>query len=105
MNPSEQPGTLAQRMRHTPYQAYSYSYPHKAAYRALPQAAPLAPLWAQQDRSALFAYIHIPFCDLRFYDCCAAERGASPLTTKKRGPAFSDGLLLGVVAIVGVGQG
>lgn len=30
MNPSEQPGTLAQRMRHTPYQAYSYSYPHKA---------------------------------------------------------------------------
>ena len=42
---------------------------------------------------------------LRFYDCCAAERGASPLTTKKRGPAFSDGLLLGVVAIVGVGQG
>lgn len=69
MNPSEQPGTLAQRMRHTPYQAYSYSYPHKAAYRALPQAAPLAPLWAQQDRSALFAYIHIPFCEMRCGFC------------------------------------
>jgi len=42
MNTSEQPGTLAQRMKHTPYQAYSYSYPHKAAYRSLPQATPLA---------------------------------------------------------------
>ncbi|MET0264152.1 MAG: STM4012 family radical SAM protein [Duganella sp.] len=69
MNPSEQPGTLAQRMRHTPYQAYSYSYPHKSAYRALPQATPLAPLWAQQDRSALFAYVHIPFCAMRCGFC------------------------------------
>lgn len=69
MNPSEQPGTLAQRMRHTPYQAYSYSYPHKAAYRTLAHAAPLAPLWAQQDRSALFAYIHIPFCEMRCGFC------------------------------------
>ncbi|TYQ19643.1 UNVERIFIED_ORG: oxygen-independent coproporphyrinogen-3 oxidase [Zoogloea ramigera] len=69
MNTSEQPGTLAQRMRHTPYQAYSYSYPHKAAYRPLSQATPLAPLWAQQDRSALFAYIHIPFCEMRCGFC------------------------------------
>jgi oxygen-independent coproporphyrinogen-3 oxidase len=69
VNPSEQRGALAQRMRHTPYQAYSYSYPHKAAYRALQEAAPLAPLWAQQDRSALFAYIHIPFCAMRCGFC------------------------------------
>ena len=69
MNQSEQPGALAQRMRHTPYQAYSYSYPHKAAYRTLAQATPLAPLWAQQDRSALFAYIHIPFCEMRCGFC------------------------------------
>lgn len=69
MNPSEQPGTLAQRMRHTPYQAYSYSYPHKAAYRTLAQATPLAPVWARQDRSALFAYIHIPFCEMRCGFC------------------------------------
>lgn len=67
MNPSET--SLAQRMRHTPYQAYSYSYPHKAAYRSLAQATPLAPLWAQQDRSALFAYIHIPFCEMRCGFC------------------------------------
>jgi len=69
MNPSEQPGALAQRMRHTPYQTYSYSYPHKAAYRTLAEATPLAPLWAQQDRSALFAYIHIPFCEMRCGFC------------------------------------
>lgn len=69
MNPSEQPGALAQRMRHTPYQAYSYSYPHKAAYRTLAEATPLAPLWAQQDCTALFAYIHIPFCEMRCGFC------------------------------------
>ncbi|NHZ97030.1 STM4012 family radical SAM protein [Massilia sp. CCM 8734] len=69
MNHSATPGTLAQRMRHTPYQAYSYSYPHKAAYRTLAAPASLAQLWAAQDRSALFAYIHIPFCEMRCGFC------------------------------------
>ncbi|CUI03507.1 STM4012 family radical SAM protein [Massilia antarctica] len=69
MNHPATPGTLAQRMRHTPYQAYSYSYPHKAAYRALAAPASLEELWAAQDRSALFAYIHIPFCDMRCGFC------------------------------------
>lgn len=61
--------TLAQRMRETPYQAYSYSYPHKAAYRPLAQAESLAQLWGEQDRSALFAYIHVPFCEMRCGFC------------------------------------
>lgn len=62
-------GTLAERMRHTPYQSYSYSYPHKAAYRALAEPESLERLWAEQDRSALFAYIHIPFCAMRCGFC------------------------------------
>ena len=56
-------------MRHTPYQAYSYSYPHKSAYRTLPQEQCLRTLWAEQDRSALFAYVHIPFCAMRCGFC------------------------------------
>lgn len=61
--------TLEARMRSTPYQAYSYSYPHKAAYRPLAAPQALAELWAQQDRSALFAYVHIPFCAMRCGFC------------------------------------
>jgi oxygen-independent coproporphyrinogen-3 oxidase len=56
-------------MRQTPYQAYSYSYPHKSAYRKLEQPMPLQPLWAAEDRSALFAYIHVPFCEMRCGFC------------------------------------
>jgi oxygen-independent coproporphyrinogen-3 oxidase len=61
--------TLAQRMRQTPYQAYSYSYPHKSAYRALERPLPLQALWAGEDRSSLFAYIHVPFCEMRCGFC------------------------------------
>lgn len=61
--------SLAESMRRGPYQAYSYSYPHKSAYRALPAPRPLAPLWATQDRSALFAYVHVPFCTMRCGFC------------------------------------
>jgi len=69
VNQSDTTGTLAERMRHTPYQAYSYSYPHKTAYRPLAQPEPLAQLWGEQDRSALFAYIHVPFCEMRCGFC------------------------------------
>lgn len=61
--------SLAESLRHGPYQAYSYSYPHKSAYRALPEPRALDALWATQDRSALFAYVHIPFCTMRCGFC------------------------------------
>lgn len=60
---------LLDRLRATPYQAYSYSYPHKSAYRALAQPVDLARLWQQEDRSALFGYIHVPFCTYRCGFC------------------------------------
>lgn len=61
--------TLKQALSGPVYAAYSYSYPHKSAYRHLAQAQPLAPLWQAEDRDALFLYIHIPFCEMRCGFC------------------------------------
>ncbi len=52
-----------------PYQAYSYSYPHKTAYRALAEPKPLRDAWAHENRDALFLYLHIPFCSYRCGFC------------------------------------
>ncbi|RCJ29049.1 coproporphyrinogen III oxidase [Nostoc minutum NIES-26] len=56
-------------LQRSPYQAYVYSYPHKTAYRPLNPTVSLADLWSQQDRKALFLYIHIPFCEMRCGFC------------------------------------
>jgi oxygen-independent coproporphyrinogen-3 oxidase len=53
----------------TPYVAYQYAYPHKTAYRALAEPAPLGPLWARERRDALFLYLHVPFCEMRCGFC------------------------------------
>lgn len=56
-------------LNESPYQGYVYGYPHKSAYRPLPQPVALAPLWQAQDRDALFYYLHIPFCEMRCGFC------------------------------------
>lgn len=56
-------------LRLPPYQAYSYSYPHKTAYRALDASRTLRETWAEEDRRALFLYLHIPFCTYRCGFC------------------------------------
>jgi oxygen-independent coproporphyrinogen-3 oxidase len=61
--------SLSQRLAQNPYEAYSYSYPHKTAYRHFDPPRPLAPLWAEEDRSALFLYLHVPFCTMRCGFC------------------------------------
>lgn len=53
----------------TPFVGYSYSYPHKSAYRQLSPAVPLDRLWADEQRDALFLYFHIPFCEYRCGFC------------------------------------
>lgn len=53
----------------SPYLAYTYSYPHKTSYRAFERPFPLGELWADEDRSALFLYVHIPFCEMRCGFC------------------------------------
>ena len=61
--------TLAERLNLDPFQGYAYSYPHKMAYRPFQPPIDLEPYWAAEDRSALFLYVHIPFCEVRCGFC------------------------------------
>lgn len=61
--------SLAAHLAAGAYQAYTYAYPHKSAYRALTPAPALDSVWAGEHRSALFAYLHIPFCTMRCGFC------------------------------------
>src|SRR6187431_3711240 len=61
--------SLSEQLQLSPYQAYAYAYPHKTAYRDLPTPVDLREQWSGEDRSALFAYVHIPFCTYRCGFC------------------------------------
>ena len=61
--------TLAERLEGTPYDAYVYAYPHKTAYGPLEPARRLDEVWHDEDRSALFLYVHVPFCEMRCGFC------------------------------------
>ncbi|MFD8480216.1 STM4012 family radical SAM protein [Kitasatospora sp. NPDC059673] len=67
----------------SPYQSYVYAYPHKTAYRPLPDRPPLAELWRGEKQDALSLYLHIPFCEVRCGFCNLFTRIGSPegLTT------------------------
>jgi oxygen-independent coproporphyrinogen III oxidase len=49
--------------------AYAYSYPHKSSYRPLSPPVPIADAWVDEDRSRLFLYVHIPFCEMKCGFC------------------------------------
>ena len=53
----------------SPYQGYTYAYPHKTAYRKLEPPISLNKLWANENRDSLFLYMHIPFCEMRCGFC------------------------------------
>ncbi len=61
--------SLAEMLDDTPYAAYTYSYPHKTAYRVLEPPRALDAVWAAERREALFLYLHIPFCEMRCGFC------------------------------------
>ena len=61
--------TLPEFLAAGPYQAYTYGYPHKTAYRPLDPPLPLAQAWAREDKRNLFLYLHIPFCEMRCGFC------------------------------------
>ncbi|UBV45237.1 STM4012 family radical SAM protein (plasmid) [Deinococcus taeanensis] len=56
-------------LRGGPYQAYTYGYPHKTAYRRFEMPVALRDAWAHEDRRALFLYLHVPFCEMRCGFC------------------------------------
>jgi coproporphyrinogen III oxidase-like Fe-S oxidoreductase len=53
----------------SPFFGYSYSYPHKSAYRRLSPPVPLDKAWQRERRDALFLYLHVPFCEFRCGFC------------------------------------
>ncbi|BAJ30763.1 MULTISPECIES: STM4012 family radical SAM protein [Kitasatospora] len=67
----------------SPYQSYVYAYPHKTAYRPLPERPRLAELWRGEKQDALSLYLHVPFCEVRCGFCNLFTRIGSPegLTT------------------------
>ncbi|MEU8826933.1 STM4012 family radical SAM protein [Streptomyces sp. NPDC048636] len=81
-----------------PYQAYVYAYPHKTAYRPLPDRPDLRELWADEPKDALSLYLHIPFCEVRCGFCNLFTRIGAPdgLTT-----AYLDALERQAEAVAG----
>ncbi|MEV6204631.1 STM4012 family radical SAM protein [Streptomyces sp. NPDC051771] len=67
-----------------PYRSYVYAYPHKTAYRPLPERPELAALWADEPKDALSLYAHVPFCEVRCGFCNLFTRIGAPdeLTTR-----------------------
>ena len=61
-----------------PYQGYVYAYPHKTAYRPLAPRPALSEVWAGEDRSSLFLYLHVPFCEMRCGFCNLFTRTGAP---------------------------
>ena len=62
----------------SPYQGYLYAYPHKTAYRRLEPRPLLEDVWAGEGSEALFAYVHVPFCEMRCGFCNLFTRVRPP---------------------------
>lgn len=56
-------------MRDDQFAGYAYAYPHKTSYRPLEPPVRLAEAWRWEDKTALFLYVHIPFCEVRCGFC------------------------------------
>jgi oxygen-independent coproporphyrinogen-3 oxidase len=60
---------VAELLQGSPFLGYSYAYPHKTAYRPLARPRSIDEVWATQDRSRAFLYVHVPFCAVRCGFC------------------------------------
>src|SRR5260370_30141166 len=71
------------------YPGYVYGYPHKKAYRPLQTPLSLQEVWREEERSSLYCYVHVPFCNQRCSFCnlfTYIPGGESPV------PAYLDAL-------------
>ncbi|MYS84889.1 STM4012 family radical SAM protein [Embleya scabrispora] len=76
-DPASPPSAVADLLG-SPYAGYVYSYPHKTAYRPLDPEPALSQVWRGRDLSALFLYLHIPFCEMRCGFCNLFTRTGAP---------------------------
>lgn len=60
---------LQSMLQETPFVSYSYSYPHKSAYRPFDAARPIRTIWETENQNALSLYVHLPFCEYRCGFC------------------------------------
>ncbi|OYP36420.1 hypothetical protein CGZ80_08950 [Rhodopirellula sp. MGV] len=51
------------------YAGYAYAYPHKTSYRLFDHPVDLPTAWSDEDKSRLFLYVHLPFCEMRCGFC------------------------------------
>lgn len=72
------PVTVAPAAAVRPYQSYVYAYPHKTAYRPLPERRALRELWRDEPKDALSLYLHLPFCEVRCGFCNLFTRIGAP---------------------------
>ncbi|MFI1379392.1 STM4012 family radical SAM protein [Embleya sp. NPDC020886] len=77
-DPSSARSSSAAELLGSPYTGYVYSYPHKTAYRPLDPEPALTDVWRGRDLSALFLYLHIPFCEMRCGFCNLFTRTGAP---------------------------
>jgi oxygen-independent coproporphyrinogen III oxidase len=66
---ASKPIPLSQLLEGSPYQGYTYGYPHKTAYRSLTPPRALTEVWQVEPKQALDLYIHIPYCTMRCGFC------------------------------------
>ncbi|QDT40543.1 Oxygen-independent coproporphyrinogen-III oxidase 1 [Gimesia alba] len=60
---------LQSMLQDTPFVSYSYSYPHKSAYRPFDAARSIRTIWETENQNALSLYVHLPFCEYRCGFC------------------------------------
>jgi oxygen-independent coproporphyrinogen-3 oxidase len=69
LTPETAPTTLELLLSGSPYLGYTYSYPHKTAYRKLSAPIALSRLWQNEPQDQLFLYLHVPLCECRCGYC------------------------------------